>query len=237
MQLFYIDPSLAMGNEIVLPEESSRHIVSVLRMKQGDSLQLTTGKGTLYHAIIEEPHKKKCRVSIVSAEQFEKPSQEIVMAVSLLKNTGRYEWFLEKATEIGATRIVPLLCARTEKQQFRYNRLHTILISAMMQSGRYWLPELEQPVAFPEVFSKPYYSDAAVKMIAHCMEGEKRDLVTYLRNAPFSRMMFIGPEGDFTAEEVRMAEEYGAVAVSLGNTRLRTETACIVATTLMMNVH
>lgn len=236
MQLFYIDPSLASDAEIVLPEESSKHIVAVLRMKEGDELQLTTGKGNIMTAVIEDAHKKKCRVRITVSKQYAPPSHQLIMGVSLLKNTGRFEWFLEKATEIGATHIVPLQCARTEKQQFRYERMHTILESAMMQSNQAWLPALEQPTPFFKIFESAYYKAADLKLVAHCMQGEKHDLGTLLRGASLSRLILIGPEGDFTAEEIEMALKQGATPVSLGDTRLRTETACIVAAAMMKNI-
>jgi 16S rRNA (uracil1498-N3)-methyltransferase len=236
MQLFYIDPSLSTGSNIILPEESSRHIVAVLRMKVGDELQLTNGEGSIMNAVIEDAHKKNCRVRVTVSKQFERPAHQLIMAVSLLKNTGRFEWFLEKATEIGVTQIIPLQCARTEKQQFRFDRMHTILESAMMQSNQVWLPVLEQPTPFSKVFDTNYYKQAELRLVAHCMEEEKTDLPLILKGAPLSRMIFIGPEGDFTAEEITIAREHEAIPVSLGDTRLRTETACIVAAALMKNI-
>ena len=233
MQLFYVDPSVISGDLVELPEESSRHISAVLRMQVGEELTLTNGKGTVYNAVIEDAHKKRTRVRITGSTQHEKPKQRLMMGVSLLKNTSRFEWFLEKATEIGITDIIPVLSARTEKQQFRKDRMLTILVSAMMQSNQFWLPELSEPVKFKDAL--PLSSEADLKMIAHCEPGEKSELQEILKERK-SRSILIGPEGDFTPEEISLAIEQGFKPVSLGDTRLRTETACIVAATLLKNL-
>lgn len=233
MQLFYVDPSVISGELVELPEESSRHISAVLRMQVGDKLTLTNGKGTVYNSVIEDAHKKRTRVRITGSQQHEKPKQRLMMGVSLLKNTSRFEWFLEKATEIGITDIIPILSARTEKQQFRKDRMVTILVSAMMQSNQFWLPELSEPVKFRDALS--LLSEVDMKMVAHCEPGEKAELQEILKEKN-SRSILIGPEGDFTSEEIGLALEQGYKAVSLGDTRLRTETACIVAATLLKNL-
>lgn len=233
MQLFYVDPSVIRGELVELPEESSKHISAVLRMQVGEELTLTNGRGTVYNAMIEDAHKKRTRVRITGSTQHEKPKQRLMMAVSLLKNTSRFEWFLEKATEIGITDIIPLLTTRTEKQQFRNDRMLTILVSAMMQSNQFWLPELSEPVKFKDAL--PLLSEVDLKMIAHCEPGEKSELPEILKEKS-SRAILIGPEGDFTPEEISLAIEYGFKPVSLGDTRLRTETACIVAATLLKNL-
>ncbi|MGZ5245483.1 MAG: RsmE family RNA methyltransferase [Flavitalea sp.] len=233
MQLFYVEPSVISGELVELPEESSRHISSVLRMQVGEEITLTNGKGTVYNAVIDDAHKKRTRVRITGSTQHEKPRQRLMMGVSLLKNTSRFEWFLEKATEIGVTDIVPLICSRTEKQQFRKDRMQTILVSAMMQSNQFWLPELYEPVKFKDSLS--LLSEVDFKMIAHCEAGDKQELQEILTEKN-SRSILIGPEGDFTPEEIELALGKGFRPVSLGDTRLRTETACIVAATLLKNL-
>ena len=149
--------------------------------------------------------------------------------MSLLKNSNRFEWFLEKATEIGVAEVIPLLCERTEKQHFRYDRMKNICVSAMLQSQQVWLPALSEPASFASVCEAGNYRQ---KLIAHCMEGEKKTLAGV--GDASSQIILIGPEGDFTEREVELAKENGFMAVSLGHTRLRTETAGVAAATLML---
>jgi 16S rRNA (uracil1498-N3)-methyltransferase len=157
-----------------------------------------------------------------------KKKEEICIGISLLKNTGRFEWFLEKATEIGVTEIIPLLCERTEKQHFRYERMRQIVISAMMQSKQTWLPSLQEPAPVAKVFNASTYD---IKYIAHCEDELKSPLADFRK--PRKAQILIGPEGDFTSDEISAAREKGYVPVSLGETRLRTETAGVVAAVLL----
>ena len=233
MQLFYVDPSFITNELIELPEESSRHIAAVLRMQEGEEVNLTNGVGTLMTAIIEDAHKKRTRVRITVSKQYDASQQRIMMGVSLLKNTSRFEWFLEKATEIGVTDIIPMICARTEKQQFRLDRMKTILVSAMMQSNQFWLPRMNEPVKFSNALDQLVMVDQP--LIAHCETSEKGILQEVLLKGS-SRSILIGPEGDFSHEEIELATSKGFRPVTLGNTRLRTETACIVAATLLKNL-
>jgi 16S rRNA (uracil1498-N3)-methyltransferase len=236
---FYIPSYDKDQTEIFLDEESSRHIVQVLRMDAGERLQLTDGKGSLLEAIIREAHKKKCLVKIESEARLPSPEKKVSIAISILKNTHRFEWFLEKATEIGVTQIIPLLCDRTEKHHMRRERMQHILISAMLQSQQAWLPDLTVPASFKEVISG---ASPTQKFIAHCAEDKKSLLsdgllLTHgagtIPRSPVSRMILIGPEGDFSQNEIGLALGQGFIPVSLGNSRLRTETAGIVAATLL----
>src|SRR5688572_13416154 len=145
LPLFYLAEIPGATGELELPEESSRHISAVLRMQEGEELHLTDGKGNLYTASIVKPHKKHTLVSIDSRTVTERPTHSYTIAIALLKNATRFEWFLEKATELGINRIVPLITARTEKQHYKEERFRAILVSAMMQSGQNWLPELDAP--------------------------------------------------------------------------------------------
>lgn len=226
LPIFFID--IVSDNIITLQEETSKHIVQVLRMKQGEQLQLTDGAGSLLTAEIVDDHKKKCTVNVIEKIFIPKKERQVSIAISLLKNTTRLEWFLEKVTEIGVTEIIPLLCSRTEKQHFRFDRMKQILISAMMQSKQVWLPQLHQPTGFKNVCSASSYT---TKLIAHCEENEKASLIDS-KQSP-SIQILIGPEGDFTKDEISFAIENGYAPVSLGNTRLRTETAGMVAATLL----
>src|ERR1700693_2098653 len=146
---FYFAHLGTMKEEFVLNENSSRHVIQVLRMKPGENLRLTDGKGLSAIAVIREAHKKNCRVNMIEKKMQETPKRNIQIGVSLLKNTSRFEWFLEKATELGISKIIPLKCERTEKQQFRMERLQGILESAMIQSEQVWMPVLSEPKNFP----------------------------------------------------------------------------------------
>jgi 16S rRNA (uracil1498-N3)-methyltransferase len=201
-------------------------------MKVEEQINLTDGKGTLLTCSITDDHKKHCSVSVKSKTQNPKPKIAATIAISLLKNTNRFEWFLEKATEIGITTIIPLLCERTEKEKFRSDRLQGILISAMLQSQQTWLPVLHEPVIYESLFAMKEVSGASAKFIAHCIEDNRQSIATSSSNP----LILIGPEGDFTPNEIGLAIKNNFIAVTLGDTRLRTETAGIVAACLLKTV-
>jgi 16S rRNA (uracil1498-N3)-methyltransferase len=225
---FFYTPELVSDGFIALNEETSKHVIQVLRMKHGEEINLTDGKGTLLRVAIVEEHKKKSTVRVVDSKFFEQGKRQISIGISLLKNASRFEWFLEKATEIGVTEIIPLLCDRTEKQHFRFDRMNNILISAMLQSQQYWLPILHQPTRFEQAISSSYYEK---RLIAHC-EKEPRHSIKDFMGLP-STQILIGPEGDFSKDEISIALQNVFTPVSLGETRLRTETAGIVAATFL----
>jgi len=208
-------------------------VVQVLRMKEGEKLNLTDGKGSLITAEVIDAHKKHCSVKIIDSQFTTYTSRKVTIAISLLKNTSRFEWFLEKATEIGVSEIIPLICERTEKQKFRYDRMKGICISAMLQSQQTWLPVLHEPKQFSHLGIGQF--DDQQKFIAHCEEsGQKKSLSTF---QPFNHStILIGPEGDFSKEEIEFALQKSFIPVSLGETRLRTETAGIVAAVLLRQV-
>ena len=145
---FYTETLSHSENIVLLSEENSKYIVQVLRMQNGEQLKLTDGKGNIYAAEITEAHKKKCIVKVTETNIVEPPGSKVCIAVSPVKNNSRFEWFLEKATEMGVTEIIPLLCARTEKQHFRLGRMKKIIVSAMLQSQQAWLPLLNEPVKY-----------------------------------------------------------------------------------------
>lgn len=211
-------------DSIELDETTSRHIISVLRMKAGDTLWITDGKGTRYTASILSNSKKVSTIKIESTGVYEPPQRQSSIAISLLKNANRFEWFLEKATEIGVKQIIPLLCERTEKQSFRYDRMQQIVISAMLQSQQFHLPVLQHPTNFALFLDQDHDGS---KFIAHCSTDEEKPELRH--HAQSNSLILIGPEGDFTSKEVLLAKERGFRAVSLGKTRLRTETAGIAA--------
>jgi 16S rRNA (uracil1498-N3)-methyltransferase len=243
LPFFYISSFDPQQAELTLDEDNSRHIVQVLRMQRGDQLQLTDGRGNLLTTAILDDHKKKCRVQIQTVMHQPLREKNVTIAMSLLKNASRFEWFLEKATEIGVTGIIPLLCERTERQHFREDRLQNILVSAMLQSQQAWMPSLRLPTSLTELIGNPGCEQL---FIAHCLEEQKVALGEAARSVvpdgvqakaeatqvP-SQLILIGPEGDFSPKEIEHALQRGFLPVTLGATRLRTETAGIVAATLL----
>lgn len=223
----FFEEDIFHNSSFTLTEVTSRHIIQVLRMKKGEQLQLTNGKGKIVIVKIISEHKKATEVTVLATSDVA-PTSGITIAISLIKNNSRFEWFLEKATEIGVSEIIPLVCERTEKQHFRHNRMKNILVSAMLQSQQAWLPILNEPVQFKEAIEK---SSGQNKYIAHCMDEERKQSI----NQPIiqSSIILIGPEGDFTKQEIEMAKQNNFIPVSLGITRLRTETAGIVAAVLL----
>lgn len=211
-----------------LSEETSKHVVQVLRMKKGEQVQLTDGKGKIITAEIIHDHKKNTEVKVLTTSYIPLRTSHITIAISIIKNNTRFEWFLEKATEIGVSAIIPLLCERTEKQSFRHDRMNNILISAMLQSQQGWLPLLSEPVKFKDVLQS---STQQNKYIAHCIVDDKKQLDN--KSIDQSSIILIGPEGDFTKNEIDMAVANNFIPVTLGATRLRTETAGIVASVLL----
>jgi 16S rRNA (uracil1498-N3)-methyltransferase len=219
--------------QIVLDEDTSKHMVQVLRMNEGEHLNLTDGKGNLLTCKVIDAHKKHCSVMVTATSNQEPAARKVSIAISLLKNTNRFEWFLEKATEIGVSEIIPLVCERTEKEKFRYDRLQGICISAMLQSQQVWLPVLYEPMRFENVVMKQFENGR--KFIAHCAGGNKRPLTKFQIDQSPHFQILIGPEGDFSPDEIELALQQHCIPVSLGETRLRTETAGVVAAALLVN--
>jgi 16S rRNA (uracil1498-N3)-methyltransferase len=253
LPFFYKADIGSQAGLMVLDEATSKHVIQVLRMQMDEQLQLTDGAGNLVTAAIADDNRKRCAVKVISAVQVPQPTRKITIAISPVKNASRFEWFLEKVTEIGITEIIPLICERTEKQHFRQERMTGVLISAMLQSQQSWLPLLHEPVKFSQLIT----ASQQQKFIAHCLEGDKKNLQEYLTQSTqpvpgqrnqhrptklgagistsANQLILIGPEGDFTPAEIAIALENNFVAVSLGNTRLRTETAGMVAAVLLAN--
>ena len=226
MQLFYttnIQNGLA-----ILDEDEARHTVQVLRRKVGDAMQLTDGKGNLYEGEIVELGKKTGVVGIKKTiEAYNKRPFYLHIAIAPTKNIDRFEWFLEKATEIGIDEITPLICKRSERTVVKHERLNGILISAMKQSLKTYLPKLNEAIDFQR-FMKNDFSQVKNKLIAYCNDDSIRPLsIAYQKQQ--NGVILIGPEGDFTEGEVGMAFEHHFIGISLGKSRLRTETAGLVA--------
>lgn len=211
-----------------LPEEESQHAVKVLRLKEGDPVELVDGRGNYYKAEISFAHQKKCEVRILEKiEGYHLLPCHIHIAIAPTKNMDRLEWFAEKVTEIGVGEITPLLCDHSERKIVKIDRLEKILVSAMKQSKKATLPLMNEMCPFKKFVSQ-FAGFSGLKYIAHCYEQDKRSLA--IDYAPMSDVVvLIGPEGDFSEDEVRFAMDNGFVPVSLGESRLRTETAGVAA--------
>ncbi len=224
MQIFYA-PEIETVHE--LPEAESQHCVKVLRMKEGDEIGIIDGRGSRYRAEIVLAHPKRCGVKILERETA--PSfwtAQVHVAIAPTKNLDRIEWFAEKVTEIGIDSITLLKCRFSERKELKTDRLGKILVSAMKQSLKAVLPQLSEMVPFADFVSRPFNGQ---KFIAHCYkEGERQEL-SRLYEPGQNALILIGPEGDFSPEEVEMAIANGFRPVMLGPSRLRTETAGVVA--------
>jgi len=222
MQLFFTNNT---ENEFTLSSEESKHICKVLRKKDGDTLNFTDGKGNLFITEIISADIRKTSVRMVKSEQ--KPKQHnyyLHIAIAPTKNMDRFEWFLEKATEIGIDEITPFICSRSERKVLKTERCNRILLSAMKQSLKFHLPKLNEAVTLKDFIKQDFEGN---KYIAHCEEGNKTELRTEIKEQ--RTLILIGPEGDFSPTEIEMALQNQFKAVSLGTSRLRTETAGIVA--------
>lgn len=227
MQLFYNPEISETTKEFTLPAEESKHLIKVLRKKEGDEFHITNGKGWLFVASLVTTDPKDATAKVISATNKHSKMHSLHMVVAPTKSNDRFEWFLEKATEIGVNEITPIICNRSERKILKLDRLQKVLQVAMKQSLRTHLPVLHPPITFKEYMKKKH---SGILFIAHCHEEEKVELKR--RIAPDKPItILIGPEGDFTEAEVDQAYEQGFLAVSLGESRLRTETAAIYACT------
>ena len=225
MQLFYSATLTTESNTYTLPKEESKHVIRVLRKKEGDSIQLTNGQGYLFTGIIEIANPNKCKLTLDSYRYQNPRDYKLHLAVAPTKLNDRFEWFLEKATEIGITEITPLLCDHSERKVIKEERFLKILQSAMKQSLHYHLPTLHPLTTFDDFVKK---NEEPLTFIAHCEDLKKDSLKNHLK-PKMSYTILIGPEGDFSSSEIHSALQNGITPVSLGDSRLRTETAAIVA--------
>lgn len=229
MQLFYA-PDITPP-QYTLPEEESGHCMKVLRLGRGDEISLTDGRGTLYKAVIEEPHPKRCGVRVTETiREYGKRGYEVTMAVAPTKNTERYEWFLEKATETGVDRVIPVECRHSERRILKRERGERIVTSAVKQSLKAYHPQLDELTPVSEVIGRMF---AGKKLIAHCSEGSERRFIGDVVERGDHVLVLIGPEGDFSADEIELARKNGFIEISLGESRLRTETAALAAVTML----
>jgi 16S rRNA (uracil1498-N3)-methyltransferase len=225
MQLFYTSEINSSISEFSFDKEESKHIVKVLRRKEGDILHVTNGLGFLFITEIILASEKKCTVKINTIEEQPRTDFNLHLAVAPTKMNERYEWFLEKATEIGIHEITPIICDHSERKVIKTERFDKIIQSAMKQSNQFYLPKLNDPISFKDFINQKH---SGLLFIAHCEETQKKLLKEVIQpNEKYT--ILIGPEGDFSEKEIVIALQNNFIPVSLGNTRLRTETAAIVA--------
>lgn len=225
MQLFY-NPSIdETTDSFSFDKEESKHIIKVLRKRDNDILFVTNGQGLLFKTEITLASDNKCTVAILSFEKTEDPKYKLHLAVAPTKMNDRYEWFLEKATEIGVHEITPIICDRSERKVINIERFEKIILAAMKQCNQMFLPKLNPPTTLKEFIKT---TQNGTLLIAHCEETNKKSLKSVV--APgIDYTILIGPEGDFSSKEITLALENSYIPVSLGHTRLRTETAAVVA--------
>ncbi|MDA8685509.1 16S rRNA (uracil(1498)-N(3))-methyltransferase [Robiginitalea sp.] len=229
MNYFFCPTPEINTRQFVLEPEESRHIVKVLRKQVGDTLHITNGKGLLFYTEILEANPKKCTVQVNDCVKNERAAFNLYLAVAPTKRVERFQWLLEKATEIGVTRIIPLICERSERESLPLDRLNRVIQEAMKQSLQTWLPELSPPINFNTFLQDNLPHQ---RFIAHC-EPHEKSLLLELAIKGQDSVILIGPEGDFTPGEIQAARAQNFAPISLGATRLRTETAALVACTAL----
>jgi 16S rRNA (uracil1498-N3)-methyltransferase len=230
---FFYAADLNNGEHLYsLDEVSVRHCLQVLRKKEGDMIMLTNGRGKLFRCMIEKAEKKNCLVSIQEIEEVPAKPVQSGIGIAFTKNISRIEWFLEKVTEIGITDIYPLITQRTERIKFNFTRLQNIIVAAVLQSEQAWLPQLHEQISFDKLIEERGYD---LKFIAHC-ENEEKHFLADETDTNTNTLILIGPEGDFTPEEISLSKEYQFIPVSLGPNRLRTETAGLAACVMMNGI-
>lgn len=233
MNIFYT--TNIKDNYAHLPEDEARHCVQVLRKKVGDHLYIIDGKGGFYEGQIFETGKKKCVIQInKTILDFEKRPYRLHVGIAPPKNINRFEWFLEKATEIGVDEVTPILCQRSERKNIRNDRLEKVMLSATKQSLKAYVPQLHSLTKFKDFIKKENYHAVEAdrpnqKFVAHCEEDTQKKHLQDNYEKAHNVTLLIGPEGDFTPDEISAAVQHGFGSVSLGNTRLRLETAGVMA--------
>jgi 16S rRNA (uracil1498-N3)-methyltransferase len=226
MQLFYTpDIDFSKGN-FTLNKAESKHIVRVLRLTEGKKIYITDGKGNLLKVEITNANQNACEVKVLKrTANHEKRNYYIHMAVAPTKNNDRYEWFLEKATEIGIDEITPIIGQHSERKKIKLERFQKVILSAVKQSLKAYIPKINEAVKLKNFFKNDFDGD---KFIAHCVEDDRKSLKSELKSGR-RYLVLIGPEGDFSKEEISIALKKGYTPVTLGNFRLRTETAALAA--------
>lgn len=225
MQVFYA-PDIS-GEKYTLDRNESKHIIRVLRMREGMTVNLIDGRGNLYEGVISDPDPSNCTIEVKSvAHDFEKRNYRLHIAISPLKNPERFEWFIEKAVEIGIDEITPLICRNTEKPGIKPERIRNLIISAMKQSLKAREPLLNEAISFRDFVNKVHNGKL---MMAHCYSESKRYKISDVYSRCEDAVIMIGPEGDFSTEEIEEGMSKNFTHIHIGPSRLRTETAGIAA--------
>lgn len=224
MHIFYT-PDIN-SDTYILSEEESKHCIKVLRFQKGSVLNLVDGKGGFYDAIVEEPHPKRTKIKILRVHKnYGLRNHYLHIAIAPTKNIERLEWFLEKATEIGIDEITPIICERSERREVKTERLNKVITTAVKQSIKAFHPKLNDPQSFTDIILKTKHTN---KFIAHCVESKKFSIKDQFK-PDSDYLVMIGPEGDFTPSEIDSAMSHKFKPISLGDSRLRTETAALEA--------
>ena len=227
MQLFFNKDITTSDKKFVFDKIESKHIVRVLRKEVGDIINITNGQGYLFQAEVVEANVKKCVINVISFEKKEiNRNYSIHIAIAPTKSNERFEWFLEKATEIGIDEITPVFCDNSERKVLKTERLHKIIEAAAKQSLKFNFPKLNEPIQFESFITNPLNG---AKFIAHCDKNDIKTSLKKLKLIEGTITILIGPEGDFSPREINTAKEKEFKPITLGESRLRTETAGIVA--------
>ena len=225
MQIFYAP--LLTGDTYILDETESKHCIKVLRMGKGEKVNLIDGKGNLFEGYVSNPDSRRCGISITrKIIEYEKRDYNLHIAISPLKNPERFELFVEKSVELGIDEITPLICNHTEKKNIKAERVEKVIISAMKQSLKALKTRLNDPISFNEFVKKEY---SGKKIIAHCNDVPGKKSISEVYERGENVLILIGPEGDFSEDEINLSKLHGFISIHLGASRLRTETAGIAA--------
>ncbi len=220
MHLFFA-PDISAA-EFYLPDEETHHFIHVLRFSQGKQIEVTDGNGTRALCEAIQVSKKQVLLNVLEKEIFPVPARKLHVAIAPTKNIDRFEWFVEKATELGIAEITPIICRHSERKTLKLERIQKLVVSAARQSQHYYFPIVNEECSFEKLLESQKGKSAA-NFIAHCVESQKQE-ARDLSSIPHA-LVLIGPEGDFSPEEIEKALSMGFKALSLGNSRLRTETA------------
>jgi 16S rRNA (uracil1498-N3)-methyltransferase len=226
MHIFYHKGSIS--NDFELNEVESHHAIKVMRSKIGDTVFVINGEGQESICELLDNHPKRCKLKVVSSTYTAPTAKKVSIAIAPTKSNDRIEWFLEKATEIGVSDFIPLICKNGERGKINFERWEKIVVSAVKQSKRKWKPIIHPAISVNELLKSPFEGE---KLIAYCENLPSKKIQEY--TASTSTLLLIGPEGDFTVEEISLAKSHNFTPISLGENRLRTETAGIVGATIL----
>lgn len=220
-----VDTSFS-ASEGVLSEEESRHCISVMRHRVGDEVNVSNGQGILFRCTIEKANSKECLLNVVEQIEQPRPAHHLHMAVAPTKNIDRFEWFVEKAVEMGVGEITPIICQHSERTHLRLDRLYRLVVAACKQSLKFYLPQINEPCTATDLISN---ATEEQRYILHCVHNAPKEHLFNMVSKGMSSLVLIGPEGDFSQQEIEQARLHNFAEPTLGDERLRTETAAMMA--------